>query len=212
MNCIDVYLIRHPECKVNQTPGFINGRSNHSPVTDLGKKQTLALLNRLKKEDIFFDEIHSSPAERTMHIAKLFVDKFENIIIDENLQELDQGEWTGKERIKMYTPEIVEDMNKDHWNFKAPGGESQNEVSQRGMKWAKKYVVDRLPKLDKDIRIAVFTHGVFTKCFLANTIGLDKQIAWKTQIDNTSITHLKYDGSWSLVKVNDSSHINELKV
>ena len=76
----------------------------------------------------------------------------------------------------------------------------------------KKYVVDRLPVLDKNISIGVFAHGVFTKCFLANTIGLDKQTAWKTQIDNTSITHLRYDGNWSLIKVNDSSHINELDI
>ena len=204
---IDLYLIRHPEAKHNETPEIIGGRSNNSPVSPLGEKQTYALYERLIKEGIVFDEVYSSPAVRTLYLANFFVMNDPQIIVDSDLQEIDQGEWTGRKRVEVYTPEIKMQMNADSWNFRAPDGESQNEVGQRGMKFINKYIIDRYPKLDRDLTIGVFGHGLAFKCLLRNILEFDPQITWRFSLENTSITQLKYDGRWWPIRINDAAHI-----
>jgi broad specificity phosphatase PhoE len=78
----------------------------------------------LKFTDTYFDNVYSSPARRTIDTARISLDyldfSFEQVNILDELQELDQGDWAGRKRFEVKTPEVIDQMNRIHWDFKAP--------------------------------------------------------------------------------------------
>lgn len=203
----DLYLIRHAETETNLIPERIWGRSNHVKLTENGKRQALALYERLQNEKIEFDEIYVSPAVRTLHTLCLAVPNYQQkpYKIMDDLQELYQGDWTGRLRSEVYTPEIKFEMERDPWNFKAPNGESQAEVAKR-MVAALQDIVKR--DINGNKKIGIFTHGYSVRASVAELLNTDKRIVWKWHIDNTSITQMRYENNlfWP-VRVNDCTHI-----
>ncbi len=207
---IDVYLIRHAQCEHNLTPEYIWGRTNYSPLTELGIKQSILLGKRLKKEGLYFDEVFSSPAARTMETADITLETMglnKMMRVDDDLQELDQGEWTGKLRSEMYTPEIKQRLKDEHWLFAAPGGENQEQVGRRMSNWMWN-ILEKHPNLSK---VGVFTHGVAIKCLLQRAIGFTPELIWRFEIENTSITQLRYhpdDRHIRIpIRINDAAHL-----
>ena len=199
---IGLYLIRHAECEANTHPEIIGGRSNNSPLTANGKEQARKLYQSLKF--INFDEIYCSPAVRAIETARIGLGSLERIIITDKLQELDQGEWTGKVRKDTYTPEILEMMSKDQLNFKAPGGESQNEVTIRMKEWLDETKVNHLT----DHKIAAFAHNGAIKYLLRDILSKDIGVDFSIQLENTSITQIRYtEGTWKLSRFNDYMHL-----
>jgi|SRR3989338_3893008 len=107
----------------------------------------------------------------------------------------------GRPRKEVYTPEVLACINRDPWNSKPPGGESQAEVAERMF-----FAVCRVGREDLEYeRRAYFTHGGAIKYFCTRLFRWDKNTAWKIPVDNTSITHIRYDGEWKLVAFNDLS-------
>lgn len=84
-------------------------------------------------------------------------EEFDKLILDQRLLELDQGDWTEKYRSEVYSHKIKRAMNKDNWRFKAPNGESQEEVSDRMSDFVSEKIILRNKK---DLKIGVFGHGV----------------------------------------------------
>ena len=65
---------------------------------------------------------------------------------------------------------------------------------------------------EKNLVVGIFGHGMATKAFVANGLESDPRVTYRISIDNCSITHLKYSSEqphqgWSLVKLNDTSHL-----
>lgn len=204
---INLYMIRHAESEGNVNLDIIGGRSNHLHLTLRGRKQALNLFARLIMERIKFDKIYCSPALRTIETAAISGNGCEEAFIDEDIQELDQGEWTGGKRSEIYTPATLELINRDNWNFKAPGGESQREVAERMMK-KRDEITSLFSGNGKNYNLGMYTHGGAIKYLLAEMENSDRRIAWKRPIENTSITQLRYDGKWEIVRINDYSHLN----
>ncbi|MDO8506962.1 MAG: histidine phosphatase family protein [bacterium] len=208
---IDLYLFRHAECEMNKATDLIGGRSNSSELTSLGKSQAKLLGLRLAKEDLTFDHVYASPAKRTLGTAQIACEEVgfshEKIIIDERIQELDQGDWEGKPRVECYTPEtmkILEDMG---WDFKSPNGESRKEVEDRMVKFVDENVLSKYDS-KKKITVAVFSHGVAIKCLLRHVLDFDQAISYKVLLSNTSISQLRFtDKGWFVERINDGAHI-----
>src|SRR3989344_7811549 len=183
----DFYLIRHAECEIN-LQDIIGGRSNHSPLTQKGIQQARDLNSRLRKIDITGAEFKCSPARRCIDTLLHSLDFIPNFEIDPRLQELDQGDWTGEDRKEIYTPEQMEIIQKDYWNFKAPCGKSQAEVANR----VKLFLHEETCK--KPGKRLIYTHGGVIKYTCTDLFGWDTSKAWKVEVDNASITHIKYNG------------------
>lgn len=209
---LDIYLIRHAESESNKNSKYVGGRTNSTPLSDRGKLQAQALAQRLFFENAVFDEVYSSTAERTQRTAQFVCNKLgfslDKIVLSDDLLELSQGDWEGKPRVEVYTPETLASINSDNWNFKAPNGESQKEVEERMYSFIQIYL---LPRYDKDLKVGIFGHGTAIKCLLRKIMDFTPKITYKMGIDNTSITQLRYtDRGWHPIRINDCAHLTEL--
>lgn len=214
---LNLYLFRHAETQYNlEGNKLVGGQSNHLQLSQRGPIQAKALGQRLKDDGIVLNEIYSSTAIRSQNTARIVCDVMglpvKKIISAPELLELSQGDWEGKERSQIITTQVLEDMAKLHWEFKAPNGESQKDLEERVYGWVDKTL---LVKVKDNLTLGIFGHGVSTKCFLRRVLNSDPKLTYRIEIDNCSITHLKYafEGQhkgWSVVKINDNSHLSKI--
>jgi broad specificity phosphatase PhoE len=203
---LDLYLIRHGESEANIDPSVITGASPHLQLTPNGRKQAQRLGMRLMDEGFECDEVHESNAVRAIDTRRLALPNTKGVMRDKRLLELFQGDWTGVERAKVQTPEVLVKMKADPANHKAPNGESQNEVGNRMFDWLKEKV---LPKVNlEDHKIAVFSHRFAINCLLQKILGYDPSMTWKIKLDNTSITQLRHtEHGWEVIRIGDAAHL-----
>lgn len=210
---LNLYLFRHGETAYNVNPEFIGG-SNNLELSERGERQAEALGKRLKKEGIVFDEIYFSTAIRTCQTMEIVCSVL-NYRGEKNgskdLWEQSQGDWNGKRRVEVYTPEVLKEMKEKHSDFKPPNGESLYEAGERGYSFIERNLLCR----EKDLTVGIFGHGMTTKGTIANVLESDPRMTYRISIDNCSITQLKYSSEephqgWSLVKLNDNSHLYEV--
>ena len=206
---LNLFLIRHAESEMNNRLDLIGGRSMNSPLSLRGVEQANLLGARFKNNGIVFDEIYSFTAKRAMDTAMKTCEQFgiskENIVLSSEILELDQGEWEGKLRDKIYTTELLNSINKDPWNFAPKKGESQKDVEERMLKWVNSTLI---PKHFQNITVGVFTHGMAIKCLLRGILDFSPQHTYKINLDNASITRLRYDERGGhLISVNDVARL-----
>jgi broad specificity phosphatase PhoE len=212
---INIYLIRHAESVNNRHyHTYVGGRSNHTPLTELGQSQAEQLGRWLKENQISFDSVHSSLAIRardTAHISLTTAGApLEEIVYSDELLELHQGEWQGRLRQEVYNEETRRIINSDPWEFKAPGGESQREVECRMLSYLHKQIIQ--PNIgfiaEGNYNAAVYGHGMAIKCALRGILKFDPAMTRKIDIDNTSITKLSYTPEmWCLHYINRTNHL-----
>ena len=195
-----IYLIRHGETESNKK-GIFRGRLD-IPLSQSGKEQASSVFNYFKEKNI--ELVFSSPLSRALETAKtIFPNK--KIKIDERLNNLDLGNWSGveKEKIKKERP--------DEWNMwvnspekiKFPEGESIKDVYKRVNS-----LLNSLKKVKAD-KIALISHRSVLKTLLAASIGMKDNFFWKFHLDNASISILIYNSSrgFTIYKLNDTSHL-----
>ena len=185
---IRVALIRHAESVANTQLHVIGGRSNHSPLTAAGEQQAARLGERLKAVGYSPDVVYSSPAVRTLETARiaLSVTGYPNgVQVDDRLQELEQGEWTGRLRANTYTPTMSARIARSGVDFAAPGGESMRDVGQRMYSWLRSLASDGHPE------VLAFTHGVAIRCLAGLVEDWPHERIWKTHTANCSVTVLE---------------------
>ena len=213
---LNLYLFRHGETEENAKRENVGGQSNHLPLSERGEKQAKALGERLKKERIVFDEVYCSTAVRAKTTAKIVSEIMdfpaEKIITTSELLEMSQGDWEGKPYKEVQTPEVLKEMKRIHWEFKAPNGESQKDLEKRKYDWVWKNLI---ANKREDLTVGMFGHGMAIKCFLRGVMKSDPSMTYKIVIDNCSITRISHtkEGQhegWSIVKVNDNAHLNDV--
>ena len=202
----EFYFIRHGESEVNRAGVRIGGESAWAELTDEGKDQARALGHYLKL--IEFDAYYTSDVVRTQQTARYFFEAqgniYQKIKRDHHLKEQSQGDWEGKLRASIYTPEIKSQI---HWTF-IPGdeikGESQQQVAERMVKWIKEKI-----KEHSNQRILVFSHGLSIRYLVVDLFNLNREMARTIPIHNTSLTVIRYEnGVFSCPILNDTSHLD----
>ncbi|MEI6621377.1 MAG: histidine phosphatase family protein [Actinomycetes bacterium] len=192
-----VLLVRHGESVANTRPHIIGGRSNHSPLTSTGQQQATRLGRGLAACGYQPEVVYSSPAVRTVQTAESAMAAMgfqARVQLDDRLQELDQGQWTGRLRENAYTPESALLIAAHGVDFAAPGGESMRAVGLRMLQWLKS-VEDEHP----NVQVLVFAHGMATRC-LAGLIGQWNQDRIRhTDTPNTSLTRFTITGGQPVI-------------
>lgn len=202
----EILLIRHAQSKMNLRPELIGGRSNWAPISRRGKEQSETLGLFLLQNELIPSKVVSSPAVRTVQTAKRSLAAMGmdmKIEIEDAIQEIDQGEWEGRLRAEMYTPDVSVHINAMNGAFRPPRGESPRDAARR--MYAS--LSDHATRLDEGESVHVYSHGFAIRSLVGFLNGWNHQEVLCAKTDNTSITRLEYDGYLS---VTDFARMPEL--
>ena len=205
-----VDLIRHAESLMNVAMAdpnnipFIGGRENHIDLSELGKDQAKELGRFALKDGTQLTQLYCSPAQRSQRTCAISAEVMGLTIpavIDDRLQELDQGEWTNQPRTVYDDPANKAAMHKAGSNFAPPGGQSMNDVADQMDSFFKSIAYTGAVE-----HVWVHAHGVAIKAWLGRLCGWSHERTYKTVIDNVSVSRvIMQDGAWVPQFINKSS-------
>ncbi|MCS7005555.1 MAG: histidine phosphatase family protein [Cytophagales bacterium] len=209
---LELYLIRHAESEGNINTGIVGGQSNHLQLTERGILQAKALGEHFLQHNIFFDGIFCSTAERAKATATTFSSYInfpaDKIVYSDDLLEISQGEWEGRPRVEVYTPEVLERISSDVANFCPPSGESLRDVEKRMLNFIHHHIHFHP---DKKQRYAIVSHGTALRCLIRAVLGFEYAMIFRVVLHNTSVTNLQRTAKgWYLERLNDSQHLNKV--
>lgn len=194
-----IYFIRHAESDYNILWDVIGWQSNHINLTEKWERQASLLWEYLLNKWIKFDKVYSSIAVRARKTAEISLSKInfplESIIPRDDILELSQWDWEWISRSQTYTPEMLEKIRSDNWNFKAPNWESQRDVEERMLKFLK----NELMETQEWGIFAVYTHWLAIKCMLRWILDSNPSLTYYISIDNTAMTKLTID--WEIISL-----------
>ncbi|MCR5713984.1 MAG: histidine phosphatase family protein [Bacteroidales bacterium] len=190
---LTLYLLRHAETAYNADRLRIGGRSPQLPLSENGRMQAAACGKQLAAQCLTFDRVFCSTAKRTVETLQLIQAAWPDLtplppIYSDRLQELSQGAWEGRLREEIYTPARLQEINSNNWLFKAPGGESQQEVEYRMMDFIDTEIAAR----HTSGRFLIVGHGCTFKCLLRGVLGSDPADTYKMKIGNCELIRLVY--------------------
>lgn len=187
---LELYLIRHGATEWSE-----NGRHTgitDLPLTDLGKKQSELLKNRLQKEK--FAKVFCSPLKRAVETCQICG---LNPIINPDLKEWNYGEYEG-----LTTDQICE--KNPGWNLfenGAPGGESPEQIAQRAH-----HFLHQVHSLEG--KIAIFSSAHFLRIFATQWLSTAPLFGQNLFVSTGSISILGYERlNRVIIRWNDISHL-----
>jgi len=217
-NQFTLSLIRHGQSEANAIPDKM-GQLATEPLTEKGRRQASLLGEHFKKLGTYFDRIYASPYTRAHDTAKIALNNDPAIILVDSLREYNAGDWTGASRSATINSDVKLRMANMEHAFLPPNGESMVQVERRASTWLEETILynkdlselatirDKF-SIDQPINIAIFSHGMTIKCLLHYIMGFDRNITWKINIDNTSVSRVSFGKyGWSINCINDCSHL-----
>jgi len=203
---LTIYLVRHGETQWNKENRLQGWKD--SPLTDKGIKHAQLLGERLS--NINFNAVYSSPIKRAYQTAEnICLGRDISIQVEENLKEINFGDWEGKTRDELqqkYKNEFDHFWNSPHkFDHKSNNGEGINDFKQRLEAALKKLTSDNL-----NGNILVVTHAIAIKAILTSIMNFPTEKMWDHPfIHNVSLTVIHWDGKkFEIEMLGDTSHFN----
>ena len=197
-----LYLIRHGETTWNRDKRF----QGHTDValTEQGLWQAGRLRQKLQKVD--FSAIYTSDLSRAMATAReSTLNTKLTVQTTSSLREIHFGDWEGKrfEDIMEQDPCRGRQWFRDPGKTAIPGGESDDAISRR----IREFLSEMIEKHGGET-VALFTHGGLIRYILMEALGLPRNLFWRLEIANTSVTVLNHgEHGYTLNRLNDHSHL-----
>jgi len=182
----ELLLVRHGETEQNKNY-IIQGHID-TDLNSEGIKKAAATAEFLK--DFDYHHIYSSDLRRAKKTADFIADNL-NLKINEskNIREINFGNWEGLnlDQIGDKYPEALAAWKKDPLTNGPPGGENITQFAAR----INSFFNEILDK-HQGQKIIVVTHGGVIKMYLREVLEVNANGFEVFQIDNTSLTELKY--------------------
>ncbi len=163
------FLIRHAHC--DGVGEVLWGRRRDVHLNEHGKSAARALAERVALRGL--DAIYSSPLERAVETAEEIAQRSDSlpVRINEQLNELDFGDWTGATIASLENDPVWRRFNTVRSHTRIPGGESIFEAQERIVAELK-----RLSLQHVDGRVAIVSHADMIKIALAyfHRMDIDK--------------------------------------
>jgi probable phosphoglycerate mutase len=176
-----IILIRHGQTTTNEK-GLLVGRSD-SELTELGERQALALRPLLGG----VREVWASSLRRSRVTAALAVPHLEATVNDAFI-EVDYGTLEGQP-LSVVSAEQWRAFEGDHYKALGGDGESLASVDQRVHAVLDALLADRSSLLHShQHHLAVVSHVSPIKSAMVWALGVPGSVAWRTRLDNGSIT------------------------
>jgi broad specificity phosphatase PhoE len=182
-----IYLLRHGD------HGLLGrrlcGRGPGVEISDRGRAQAAALCRRLAQASLA--AVYCSPLRRTVQTAEPLAQACgAPLRRDEDLLEVDFGEWTGASFDELAGQELWSRWNQDRGRCRPPGGESMAEVQARFARW-----LERARSETPQGAVAAVSHCDVIKAAIAHVLGWSLQFHDRLEISPGSISTLVV-GDW----------------
>jgi probable phosphoglycerate mutase len=176
-----IILIRHGQTTTNEK-GLLVGRSDPE-LTKLGERQALALRPLLGG----VREVWASSLQRARVTAQLAVPHIEASVNDSFI-EVDYGSLDGQP-LSVVSAEQWRVFESDHHKALGEDGESLASVDQRVHSVLDALLADRSSLLHShELHLAIVSHVSPIKSAMVWALGVPGSVAWRTRLDNGSIT------------------------
>ncbi|HSQ33717.1 MAG TPA: histidine phosphatase family protein [Peptostreptococcaceae bacterium] len=199
---VRIILVRHGETDDNNNMKL----SGHidSKLSSLGLSQSQRTVNFLKDYNI--DYIYSSPSSRAIDTIKsLAKEKCLDIIINENLKEMNFGDFEGKtfKEIESSYSEELDNMLKLGFEYGYPNGESLVEFHNRIALYIENIIKQNIEK-----SILICTHAGVIRCIISHLLSKSYEHHWNFKIDNCSVSVIEIENDFAVIhKLNNTDHI-----
>lgn len=196
-------LLRHGRSTANTT-GVLAGRTPGVQLDDTGKGQAWALAQRLKPVPL--SAVVSSPMERCQQtVAPLLGGREPTLQVDEQLAEVDYGDWTGRE-IKTLLKEPLWRVVQQHPSAAVfPGGEGLATMSARAVAAIRAHDARIAEEHGPHAVWLACSHGDVIKAVIADALGVHLDAFQRIVVDPCSISVVKYTETRPFVgRVNDT--------
>ena len=198
-----VLLIRHA---LNEwvEKGRLAGRLPGVHLNQRGEQQAEKLAERLATWPL--RAVYSSPLERSRQTAAAIAHPHGiPVSISEGINEVDFGEWSGKELKKLAETPEWELVQAHASAMRFPGGESIREMQNRAVD-----EVERLAAAHKEETIALVSHADVIKCIAAHYLGMHLDLFQRLVTSPASLTVLRFTPRGArVVTLNDTSHLQD---
>lgn len=183
---MNIYLVRHGETEENKNKLYY-GKLDVS-LNESGRAQALKASETLR--EINFDRVYTSERSRTKETASLILNgKSNTFIIDNRINEMDFGEFEGKDykEIQKLYPEEYEAWNNNWKEVSVPGGESYIKVYKR----VEKFMEELLNQNNENV--LVVTHGGIIRTIFCYVLGGNLDNFWRFSSKNCDLSLIKYE-------------------
>lgn len=199
---MELLLIRHAENEYTRT-GKLAGRMPGVHLNETGRKQALALAERLKAAPI--RAVYASPLERARETAQPLAEaKKLGVEICAGLSEIDFGGWAGRSLKVLARTNLWRQVQQQPSRMIFPEGESFWAAQGRAVQAVEQLARDHPKEL-----IAAVTHADVIKLVIAHYLGQPLDLFQRLVISPASITLLHLgQGQPALVKLNDTGALD----
>ncbi len=180
-----IILLRHGEV---ENAGSVFYSQQDVSLSDFGRKQSLALADRLK--DVPFSMVFSSDLGRCLFLAEAIAEK-RGLVVESRseLREVDFGRWSGLswEAVEARYPGALSERMEKPESYRPPQGENLVEVALRVWR-----VIDEVLKKCKEEAVAIVSHGGVNRVLIAKATGLPLNNIFTLEQDFTCVNVLDF--------------------
>jgi broad specificity phosphatase PhoE len=196
---IRILLVRHGATE--PLGRVLYGRMPGVSLNAEGRKQSESA-GQMIKQRYSLREVVSSPMERTVETAQFIAGAQRlNITTDNELNEIDFGNWIGKSFEELEHLEEWRRYNASRSTMWPPGGESMMEVQARASRAVAKIV--RRYRGEPEVSIAAVSHGDVVRALLLLFLGMPLDHIHRLEIAPASVSEVVLDsGEPRVVNVN----------
>lgn len=180
-----VFLVRHGSH--DRLGKVLCGRMDGVSLSETGRQEAERMAERLRSEGL--TAVYASPLSRTRETAEPIA-AAANVAVttDEDLLEIDFGDWTGKPFKALDGDPAWQVWNAARGVARPPGGESMSEVQARLSRW-----LDRTRGRHPEGRIAAVSHADVIKAMAAHVLGFSLDQHDRIEISPGSLSVLVAD-------------------
>lgn len=196
-------LLRHGRSSAN-TSGVLAGRSPGVELDDTGKGQAWSLAQRLRPVPLA--AVVTSPMQRCQQtIAPLLTGRDLTPLVEEELAEVDYGDWTGRE-IKTLGKEPLWRVVQQHPSAAVfPGGEGLAGMQARAVAAVRRHDAAVAARHGPTAVWLACSHGDVIKSVLADALGTHLDAFQRIVVDPGSMSVIAYTETRPfVVRVNDN--------
>lgn len=185
-----VILLRHGRSTSN-TAGILAGRSEGVDLDDKGREQAVGLIDRIG--DLPIQAVVTSPLLRCRRTVEPLAEALcLEPLIDDQLAEVDYGEWTGR-KIGELTNEPLWRVVQAHPSAAVfPGGEGLAQVQARAVAAVRAHDRRLADQHGRDALWLACTHGDVIKAVVADAYGMHLDGFQRVTADPASVSVITY--------------------